>query len=227
VTNVVGPEQWLAARKELLAREEELAAAHEAVRRARRELPMVRVDKDYVYEGADGKKSLLDLFEGRRQLIVYHFMFDPSWQQGCKWCSYLVDNVGDVSHLHVRDTTLALVSRAPIDKILPFRARMGWTLPWYSSNGSDFNYDFHVTLDESVTPVEYNYRDKSALAEFFTSGEQGGASVFLREGDEVFHTYSAYAEGLALLHTLDNYLDLPPLGGQFSDMGWLRHHDRY
>jgi len=218
---VVGPEQWLAERKALLAREEELAAAHEAVRAARRELPMVRVDKDYVYEGADGKSTLLDLFEGRRQLIVYHFMFDPSWEQGCKWCSYLVDNIGHLSHLHVRDTTLALVSRAPIDKILPFRERMGWTLPWYSSHGSEFNYDFHVTLDESVTPAEYNY--ERVLA----SGEQGGASVFLREGDAVFHAYSAYGAGLGLVHTLDNYLDLTPLGGQYADMGWLRHHDRY
>lgn len=227
MTKVVGSEEWLAARKELLAREESLAAAVAAVRQARRELPMVRVDKDYVYEGADGKKSLLDLFEGRRQLVVYHFMFDPSWERGCKWCSYLVDNIGHPAHLHARDTTLALVSRAPIDKILPFRERMGWTLPWYSSHGSDFNYDFHVTLDESVAPVEYNYRDKSSLAEFFTSGEQGGASVFRREGDEVFHTYSAYAEGLAPVHTLDTWLDMTPLGGRFDDMSWLRHHDKY
>jgi predicted dithiol-disulfide oxidoreductase (DUF899 family) len=221
VNEVVGPEQWLTERKALLAREEELAAAYEAVRAARRELPMVRVDKDYVYEGADGKKTLLDLFEGRRQLIVYHFMFDPSWDQGCKWCSYLVDNIGHLSHLHVRDTTLALVSRAPIDKILPFRERMGWTLPWYSSHGSEFNYDFHVTLDESVTPAEYNYQ------KVFASGEQGGASVFLREGDDVFHAYSAYGEALGPVHTLDNYLDLTPLGGDYADMGWLRHHDRY
>ena len=206
MTKVVEPQEWQAAREELLAREAELAAATAAVRAARRELPMVRVDKDYVFEGADGKKSLLDLFEGRRQLIVYHFMFDPSWDQGCKWCSYLVDNIGNVSHLHVRDTTLAVVSRAPIDKILPFRERMGWTLPWHSSHGSDFNRDFRATLDD---------------------GERGGASVFLRQGDEVLHTYSAYDEALAPVHTLDAYLDLTPLGGQFDDMGWLRHHDRY
>ncbi|MFI9384578.1 DUF899 domain-containing protein [Kutzneria sp. NPDC052558] len=221
MTEIVEPEQWLAERKALLAREEQLAAAYEAVRAARRELPMVRVDKDYVYEGEHGKATLLDLFEGRRQLIVYHFMFDPSWDQGCKWCSYLVDNIGHLSHLHARDTTLALVSRAPIDKILPFRERMGWSLPWYSSHGSEFNYDFHVTLDESVTPVEYNYR------QVFASGEQGGASVFLREEQVVFHAYSAYGEGLGLVHTLDNYLDLTPLGGHYADMGWLRHHDRY
>ncbi|MBB5890046.1 DUF899 domain-containing protein [Kutzneria kofuensis] len=202
---VVEPEEWQAARKELLAREQELAAAHEAVRNARQQLPMVRVDKPYAYRGADGEVGLLDMFEGRRQLIVYHFMFDPSWDQGCKWCSYLVDNIGHLSHLHVRDTTLALVSRAPIEKILPFRERMGWTLPWYSSYGSDFNDDFRATLDKA---------------------EQGGASVFLRDGDTVFHTYSAFGESMDLVHTVDNYLDLTPLG-RGDNMNWLRHHDRY
>jgi predicted dithiol-disulfide oxidoreductase (DUF899 family) len=205
VNKVVGAEEWLAARKELQVREEELAAAHAAVRDARRQLPMVRVDKDYTFN--DGEKTLLDLFEGRRQLIVYHFMFDPSWDQGCKWCSYLVDNIGHMSHLHVRDTTLALVSRAPIDKILPFRARMGWTLPWYSSFGTDFNHDFRATLDES--------------------GERGGLSVFVRDGDAVFHAYSTYDEALAPVHTADNYLDLTPLGAEFDDFRWLRHHDKY
>jgi predicted dithiol-disulfide oxidoreductase (DUF899 family) len=202
---VVEPEEWQAARKELQAREQELAAVQEAVRTARQQLPMVRVDKDYVFRGADGELSLLDLFEGRRQLIVYHFMFDPSWPQGCKWCSYLVDNIGHLSHLHVRDTTLALVSRAPIEKILPFRERMGWSLPWYSSHDSDFNEDFRATLDKT---------------------EQGGASVFLREGDEVFHTYSGFGESMDMVHTIDNYLDLTPLG-RGADMKWLRHHDGY
>ncbi|HEY0499237.1 MAG TPA: DUF899 domain-containing protein [Kutzneria sp.] len=202
---VVEPEEWLAARKELEVREQELEAARESVRTARQQLPVMRVDKPYVYRGADGDASLLDLFEGRRQLIVYHFMFDPSWPQGCKWCSYLVDNIGHVSHLHVRDTTLALVSRAPIEKILPFRERMGWTLPWYSSHDTDFNTDFHATLDNM---------------------EQGGASVFLRDGDTVYHTYSAFGESTDMLHTIDNYLDLTPLG-RGADMAWLRHHDRY
>ncbi|MEV6602942.1 DUF899 domain-containing protein [Kutzneria sp. NPDC051319] len=202
---VVEPEQWQAALKELQVREQELAAVQESVRTARQQLPMVRVDKKYVFRGADGEVSLPDLFEGRRQLIVYHFMFDPSWQQGCKWCSYLVDNIGHLSHLHVRDTTLALVSRAPIEKILPFRERMGWTVPWYSSHDSDFNDDFSATVDKT---------------------EQGGASVFLREGDDIYHTYSGFGEAMDMVHTIDNYLDLTPLG-RGSSMSWLRHHDGY
>src|SRR4051812_2319570 len=170
---VVEPEEWLAARKELQVREQELETMREAVRTARQQLPVTRVDKPYVFRGADGEASLVDLFDGRRQLIVYHFMFDPSWEQGCKWCSYLVDNIGHLSHLHVRDTTLAVMSRAPIEKILPFRERMGWTLPWYSSHDTDFNADFHATQDNV---------------------EQGGASVFLRDGDTVYHTYSSFGE---------------------------------
>jgi len=203
--NVVEPEEWLAARKELEVREQELEAAREAVRTARQQLPMKRVDKPYVFRGADGDASLLDLFDGRRQLIVYHFMFDPSWPQGCKWCSYLVDNIGHLSHLHVRDTSLVLMSRAPIEKILPFRERMGWTFPWYSSHDTDFNTDFQATQDNM---------------------EQGGVSVFLRDGDTVYHTYSAFGESTDVLHTMDNYLDLTPLG-RGDNMNWLRHHDRY
>jgi predicted dithiol-disulfide oxidoreductase (DUF899 family) len=203
--NVVEPEEWLAARKELQVREQELEAAREAVRTARQQLPMVRVDKPYVFRGADGDVTLHDLFEGRRQLIVYHFMFDPSWPQGCKWCSYLVDNIGHLSHLHVRDTSLVLMSRASIEQILPFRGRMGWTFPWYSSHDTDFNTDFHATQDNM---------------------EQGGVSVFLRDGDTVYHTYSAFGESTDMLHTTDNYLDLTPLG-RGDTMNWLRHHDRY
>ena len=202
---VVEPEQWQAARKELLVREQELEAARESVRVARQQLPMVRVDKAYPFRGADGEASLLDLFEGRRQLIVYHFMFAPSWPQGCKWCSYLVDNIGHLSHLHVRDTTLVLASRAPIEKILPFRERMGWTIPWYSSHDSDFNQDFLATLDDA---------------------DRGGASVFLRDGDAVYHSYSSFDENMDMVHTIDNYLDLTPQG-RGADMDWLRHHDRY
>ena len=235
-------EEWLAARKELLQQEKELTRQRDAVNAARRRLPMVRVEKDYVFQTPDGPRRLIDLFEGRPQLIVYHFMFDPEWEQGCPSCSWLVDNIGHLSHLHARNTTLVLISRAPLEKILPFKARMGWTVPWVSSFGSEFNYDFHVTMDEKVAPVEYNYRSKAELLArgevFFTDGESHGVSVFLREGDGAFRSYSAYARGAEILLGTYNWLDLTPLGRQEdweepagrSDgpfMHWVRHHDRY
>jgi predicted dithiol-disulfide oxidoreductase (DUF899 family) len=160
---VVSRAEWLNARKELLAKEKELTRHRDAVNAERRRLPMVKIEKDYAFEGPGGKVRLLDLFGGRRQLLVYHFMFDPSWDEGCPSCSFLVDNIGHLAHLHARKTFLTLVSRAPLAKIERFKKSMGWTVPWYSSFGSDFNYDFHVTLDESVAPVEYNDRDKSEL----------------------------------------------------------------
>lgn len=234
--------EWLAARKALLAKEKDLTRYRDTVNAERRRLPMVRIDKEYVFESPAGRVSLLDLFEGRRQLIIYHFMFDPSWSEGCPSCSFLVDNIGRLAHLHARDTSLALVSRAPLAKIEPFKKRMGWTVPWYSSFGSHFNYDFHVTLDEVVAPVEYNYRDEAELMQkgetYFTQGESHGLSVFLRDGDDIFHTYSTYARGTDLLAGTYNYLDLTPLGRQEdweeppgrSDgplMHRVRHHDRY
>src|SRR5437867_335837 len=200
---VVSRAEWLVARKALLAKEKELTRHRDAVNAERRRLPMVRIDKQYVFDGPAGKASLLDLFEGRRQLIVYHFMFDPSWDEGCPSCSFLVDNIGHLAHLRARNTSLALVSRAPMARIEAFRKRMGWTFPWYSSLGSDFNYDFHVTHDEAVAPVEYNYTDKAELVRkgesFFTQGESHGLSVFLRDGDTIFHAYSTYARGTDLL----------------------------
>jgi predicted dithiol-disulfide oxidoreductase (DUF899 family)/uncharacterized protein YndB with AHSA1/START domain len=235
-------EEWLAARKALLRREKELTRQRDAVNADRRRLPMVRIEKGYEFQGPTGTLRLRDLFDGRRQLIVYHFMFDPDWEQGCPSCSLLVDNIGHLSHLHARDTALVLVSRAPLEKILPFKARMGWTVPWVSAFGSDFNYDFHVTMDESVAPVEYNYRSKVELLargeDYFAEGESHGVSAFLREGDAVFHTYSAYARGAELLLGTYNWLDLTALGRQEdweepagrSDgpfMHWVRHHDRY
>jgi predicted dithiol-disulfide oxidoreductase (DUF899 family) len=158
--NVVSRDEWLAARKELLAKEKELTRRRDALNVARRMLPMVAIDKEYVFEGPDGKATLLDLFEGRRQLIFAHFMFDPSWDDGCPSCSAGADEMsaGLIAHLNARETSLAYVSRAPLAKLEDYKARKGWTFPWYSSYGSDFNYDFHVTLDESVAPVEYNYR---------------------------------------------------------------------
>ncbi len=238
---IVFREEWLAARKQLLAQEKEFTRRRDALNAARRKLPRVKIDKEYFFEAPTGRARLLDLFEGRRQLIVYHFMFDPSWDEGCPMCSLLADNIGHLAHLHARDTALAVVSRAPLAKIKPFKARMGWTFTWYSSWGSDFNYDFHVTLDEDVAPVEYNYRRKAeheqAGMPWLTRGEQPGLSVFLRDEGEIFHTYSTYARGGDLLIGTYNYLDLTPLGRQEGRDGtrdldglgdsWVRHHDRY
>ena len=237
---IVPRDEWLIARKALLPLEKELTHARDALNAKRRELPMVKIDKDYVFEGPAGKARLLDLFDGRLQLIVYHFMFLREQGEGCPGCSHVVDNSGHPAHLRARETSLVLVSRAPLAEITPFKARMGWSIPWYGSFGSDFNYDFHVTTDEAVTPVEYNYRDKATLEKlghsYHVKGEQPGASVFLRDGERVYHTYSTYGRGLDVLLTSYNYLDLTPFGrGEGWDgmpdlgkgMEWLRHHDRY
>ena len=228
---VVSAAEWVAARKDLQAAEEDAVRALEQIASRRREMPAVKIEKDYVFEGPDGKASLLDLFEGRTQLIVQHFMFDPAWDEGCPVCSYQADSVGHLAHLHARKTSYAAVSRAPISKIEPFRQRMGWAFPWYSSQGSDFNYDFHVTLDESVTPIEYNYRTAQELvgmghAWAARPGEHGGVSVFLRDGDTVLHTWSGYGPVIALFCETDILLDLTPLGRQDEDVE-LRHHDKY
>jgi predicted dithiol-disulfide oxidoreductase (DUF899 family) len=183
----------------------------------RRRLPMVEIEKDYVFEGPGGKASLLDLFEGRRQLIVDHYMFEPEWEDGCPSCAGRVDQYGNLAHLHARDTTMAVVSRVPIEKIERWKHKNGWTFPWYSSYGSDFNYDFHVTLDERVAPVEYNYRDKAELERAgFTDprGELHGTSAFLRDGERVFHTYSTYGRGTEQVGGTHYYLDMTALGRQ-------------
>jgi predicted dithiol-disulfide oxidoreductase (DUF899 family) len=237
--HVVPREEWLAARKQLLVQEKELSRARDALSAQRRELPMVEIDKPYAFETPTGDKSLLDLFEGRSQLIVYHFMFGPDWEEGCPNCSLLVDNIGHLAHLHSRDTTLTVVSRAPLEKIEPFKKRMGWSFPWYSSSGSDFNYDFHATFDESVTPIDYNYRTRAeheqAGSDYYLGAEQPfelhGLSVFLRDGSRVFHTYSTYARGPETLIGTYHYLDLTPLGRQEEEGGvglqGFRHHDKY
>jgi predicted dithiol-disulfide oxidoreductase (DUF899 family) len=222
-------EEWLTARKELLIREKQLTHARDDVSQARRELPMVEVEENYAFDGPDGARTLLDLFEGRRQLIVHHFMWvwdldddgnETPQDTGCPSCSATADNIGNLAHLHARDTTLVAVSRAPYDKIAPFHARMGWTFPWYSSFGSSFNYDFHVTIDDRIAPVLLNFRDETELAETGNAwtpqrrGDYPGISTFLREGDTVFHTYTTMARGLEQPGGTHYYLDLTALGRQ-------------
>jgi predicted dithiol-disulfide oxidoreductase (DUF899 family) len=221
---VVSRDEWLAVRKDFLAKEKEFTRARDALSAERRLLPMVRIDKEYVFEGPDGEATLLELFEGRRQLIVGHFMFHPDWENGCASCSAGADEMskGHLAHLHARQTTFVYVSRAPLAKIEAYKASKGWTFPWYSSYGSDFNYDFGVTLDESVAPVEYNYRTKAEHTDrgmsIYVEGEQPvewpGRSCFLRDGDTVFHTYSTYARGTETIGGSYYMLDETALGRQ-------------
>lgn len=222
--DVVSREEWLAARKKLLAKEKEATRARDALNAERRRLPMVEIDKPYVLEGPDGEASLLDLFDGRRQVIIYHFMFSPDWEDGCPSCSAWADHIarGHLTQLRARDTSLVVVSRAPLAKIDRFKRRMGWIFPWYSSYGSDFNYDFHVTHDESVAPIEYNYRTKAehqqAGTSYYVEGDQPfelpGTSCFLRDGESVYHTYSTYGRGGETVGGAFYFLDLTALGRQ-------------
>jgi predicted dithiol-disulfide oxidoreductase (DUF899 family) len=228
VPRVVSRAKWLEARKSFLDKEKELTRARDALNTERRQLPMVLVDEPYVFEGPHGKLSLLDLFEGRDQLMVYHFMW--LWENGkpkelgCPSCSGFADQVskGHLRHLHQCSTTFAFISRAPWQKIAPFKQRMGWPVPWYSSAESQFNYDYHVTLDESVAPVAYNYRtpaehEKAGTA-FFKDWKQPfdlhGMSCFLRDGERVYHTYSSYGRGTESTGGSYYFLDLTALGRQ-------------
>jgi predicted dithiol-disulfide oxidoreductase (DUF899 family) len=222
---VVTRDEWLRERKALLAREKELTRARDALSADRRRLPMVEIEKDYRFQGPDGEATLLDLFEGRRQLMVGHFMFNPSWEDGCPSCSAGVDELskGLLEHLETRDTTLAYVSRAPIEKLERYRKKKGWThMRWYSSYGTDFNYDFKVTVDESVAPPEYNYKTKAeheaAGTGYYFEGEEPieepGLSCFLRVDDRVFHTYSTFGRGAEMLGGSYYWLDLTALGRQ-------------
>jgi predicted dithiol-disulfide oxidoreductase (DUF899 family) len=220
---VVSRDEWLVARMEMLAREKELTRLRDKLVADRRRLPMVEIEKEYVFEGPDGKATLLDLFAGRSQLTVGHFMFHPDWDAGCPSCSAGADEMskGHLEHVNRRDTTFVYVSRAPIAKIEAYRAQKGWTFPWYSSFGSDFNYDFNVTLDGAVTPIIYNYRTKE---EYERNGEawpatddaleRPGRSSFLRVGDRVFHTYSVFARGLETIGGSYYMLDETALGRQ-------------
>ena len=219
---IVSPAEWQAAHEKFLVKEKEATRARDALAAERRRLPMVRIDKDYVFEGPDGNASLSDLFEGRRQLILYHFMFAPGvegWPTaGCPGCSMFVDQIGHLAHMHARDTSFVLVSRAPLASIEAFRKRMGWTIPWFSSADSDFNVDFDVTRDD---------------------GETFGLSVFLRDDDSVHRTYFTTSRGVEALGSVWSFLDLTPLGRQedWEDSPaeypqtppyeWWRRHDEY
>jgi predicted dithiol-disulfide oxidoreductase (DUF899 family) len=228
---VVPAEQWLQARVELLAKEKELRRQMDEIARLRRELPWERVENNYVFETSEGKKTLAELFEGRSQLMLYHFMFGPDWEQGCSGCSFLADHVdGAIVHLAHRDVTWTAVSRAPLAKIEAFKKRMGWKFRWISSFGSGFNFDYHVSFTQEQMArgeVYYNYADRR-----FPQSEGPGISVFYRdEAGQVFHTYSAYARGLDILLGTYNYLDFAPKGRDEESfqmpMAWVRHHDRY
>jgi predicted dithiol-disulfide oxidoreductase (DUF899 family) len=215
---VVSREEWRIARENLLAKEKAATRARDALNAERRRLPMVKIEKNYVFEGPDGKASLLDLFEGRRQLIIYHFVYHADEDRFCDGCSMVVDNMGHPAHVHARDTSRVLVSRAPIEKIESFKSRMRWSVPWYSSLGSDFNHDFAVTTDE---------------------GETFGLSVFLRDGNDIYQTYFTDGRGVEYLGSNFSYLDLTPFGRQEvwedSPEGWpqtppyewWKYHDRY
>jgi predicted dithiol-disulfide oxidoreductase (DUF899 family) len=216
-------DEWLAARTDLLAKEKDLTQQRDALNTERRNLPMVEIEKDYVFDGPNGPARLLDMFEGRRQLVVYHFMFDPDWEDGCPSCTAGTDELspGFLEHLHIRDTSYAMVSRAPLAKLERWKAKKGWDLPWYSSFGTDFNYDFGVTLDAKAGADSYNFRTK---AEFDAMGsnlfesdkpfEMPGRSCFLQVGGRVFHTYSQYARGLESTGGSYYFLDLTALGRQ-------------
>jgi predicted dithiol-disulfide oxidoreductase (DUF899 family) len=228
---VVSREEWIAARQQHLTREKEFTRLRDQLSRERRDLPWVRVDTPYVFDGPQGLESLADLFAGRGQLIVQHFMFDPSWEEGCKSCSFWVDNFdGIVVHLNNRDTSLVLVSRAPLATLEAYRRRMGWRVKWVSSLHNDFNRDYHV----SFTPEElesrqayYNYAPGG-----FPVAEAPGISVFARDAEgTIYHTYSCYARGLDMLNGAYHLMDLLPKGRDEAErspaMTWLRHHDRY
>lgn len=207
---VVSRAEWLEARKALLEKEKEVTRARDRIAEERRALPVVKVEKDYRFEGPDGTVTLLDLFEGRRQLIVRHFMYSPGAEEGCIGCSMQADSVGELAHMWARDTTFAMVSRAPYADFQAFKARMGWKMPWYSSFGSDFNYDYEVSSDQ---------------------GESPGVSAFYRDGEDVYHTYAIFDRGGDIFKNFYNYLDITLLGRREDELehpwDWWRFKDRY
>ena len=228
---VVSHEEWIEARRQHLAREKEFTRLRDRLSQERRELPWEKVEKHYVFDGAQGKESLADLFQGRRQLVVYHFMFDPSWDEGCKSCSFWIDNFdGIIVHLAHRDVSLVAISSAPYETIQAYRKRMGWRVKWLSSSGNDFNRDYHVTFTDAEREsgqVDYNY-----VTVPYRGPELPGISAFYRETDgAIYHTYSAYARGLDMVNGAYHVLDLTPKGrdeaGLSYSMEWLQRHDAY
>lgn len=225
---VVSQEEWLAARKQHLQKEKEFTHLRDQLSAERRALPWVKVDKNYIFESPDGKHSLADLFEGRSQLIIYHFMYGPGWDKGCSGCSFLADHIDSVNlHLAHHDVTLMAVSRAPWEEFQAFKKRMGWQFKWVSSSGNDFNYDYHVSPSEgelAAGKMFYNYEYQDG-----EGGESPGISVFYKDAKgDIFHTYSAYARGGDILINTYNYLDLTPKGrNEDTIMDWMRLHDEY
>jgi predicted dithiol-disulfide oxidoreductase (DUF899 family) len=227
---VVSQAEWIAARKELLAKEKSLTRQRDALAEERRKLPWVKVDKKYLFDTASGKKTLSELFGEKSQLAIYHFMLGPDWEQGCPSCSLLGDHMDGIAiHLAQRDVRLMIVSRAPLEKVTEFKKRMGWKFPWVSSFGSEFNFDYGVSVvkEDVGKEIVYNYRPSK-----FPSDERPGMSVFYKNANgEVFHTYSMYARGLEDLMSLYAILDRVPKGrdeaGLMHGMAWVRHHDRY
>lgn len=228
---VVSPAEWLARREELLQKEKEFTRLRDELSRQRRGLPWVKVEKNYIFEGPQGEENLASLFAGRSQLIIYHFMFGPDWKEGCQSCSLEADHFNTIIvHLNARDVSMAAVSRAPLDLLLPFEKRMGWTFKWVSSYKNDFNRDFHVSFTKEEMAkgkVYYNY----AMSEF-PSDEAPGISVFYKDkAGSIFHTYSAYARGLDILLGVYNLIDMTPKGRDEDalayPMAWVRLHDRY
>src|SRR6202140_3638008 len=228
---IVSRDEWTAARKAHLAEEKAFTRARDTLSKKRRELPWVKVEKAYAFDGAKGKETLADLFGERSQLIVYHFMFGPGWKEGCPSCSFISDHIdGSVVHLAARDVRLVVVSRAPLAQIEAFKKRMGWRFHWVSSNATDFNYDYQVSMTNEELEkgqVYYNYSMQQ-----FPSEERPGTSVFYKDGaGNIFHTYSSYARGLDILIGAYNWLDLAPKGrdeeGLKHGMAWVRHHDKY
>ncbi len=229
---IVSKEEWVAKRKELLAKEKELTRLRAQLTKERQELPWVKIEKQYVFEGSEGKRDLSDLFDGKSQLIIYHLMFQPDWTEACKSCSLLADHFEpSVIHLKQRDTNLVAVSRTAIDRIEAFRKRMEWTFPWVSSLNSDFNFDFNVSFPSDVKDkkeVYYNYEKTRS----FPSSEGPGFSVFFKDDDgTIFHTYSCFARALEQFLGVYDLLDMVPKGrdeeGLVYGMEWVRHHDKY
>jgi predicted dithiol-disulfide oxidoreductase (DUF899 family) len=226
---VVSPEEWLEARRTLLAKEKALTRQRDSVCEERRALPWVRVEKDYRFQGPEGEVTLAELFRGRRQLIVYHFMFGPGWKEGCDGCSFISDHVDSArQHFEHRDVAFAAVSRAPWQEFAPFRKRMGWKFPWVSSAGSDFNFDLNVSYRaEQIANKEkvmHNFQETEAWGD-----ETHGISVFWKDDDgTIYHTYSCYARGAEETLGTFMWMDLTPLGrNEQGTMNWVRHHDRY